>query len=62
MVSDFHGKNPEEEVERFDKKKKKKSKTNWNIAKQVVTPSRQVQISTNNFWKVWSFKAKFVSV
>ena len=23
MVSDFHGKNPEEEVERFDKKKKK---------------------------------------
>ena len=26
MVSDFHGKNPEEEVERFDKKKKKKNR------------------------------------
>ena len=31
MVSDFHGKNPEEEVERFDKKKKKKKKNRKQI-------------------------------
>ena len=51
MVSDFHGKNPEEEVERFDKKKKKK---------KIENKLKHSETSCNTFTTSANFHKQFL--